>query len=46
MKFHKNLSQDKWNRFDKKTQALMIGSEVGRAKTWIIRKDYDKVRES
>lgn len=46
MKFHKNLSQDKWNKFDKKTQILMIGSELGRAKSWLIRKGYEEVRKS
>lgn len=46
MKLHKELSQDKWNRFDKKNQILMIGSELGRVKTWICRKDYEEARES
>lgn len=46
MKFHKSLSQVKWNKFDKKNQILMIGSELDRAKTWLIKKDYEEVRES
>ncbi|MDD5457600.1 MAG: hypothetical protein PHV30_11310 [Candidatus Margulisbacteria bacterium] len=32
------MDQKRWNSYEKSQQILMIGSEFGRAKTWIIKK--------
>lgn len=36
-KFHKNLTPEKWAKFSKKEQAMMIGSELERAKSYLPR---------
>jgi len=43
-KFHKNITQDKWNHYSKKNQILMMASEIGRAKSWIANKNFDEVK--
>lgn len=44
-KFHKGITQNKWNQYSKRNQVLMIASEMGRAKSWIINKDSDKAKD-
>lgn len=43
-KFHKNITQGKWNQYSKKNQILMMASEIGRAKSWIANKNFDEVK--
>lgn len=34
-KFHKSLTQERWNSFSKRDQILNIGAELQRAKNWL-----------
>ena len=43
--YHKSMTQEKWNAYSKYQQILMVASELGRAKSWIIRQDYNEVSE-
>lgn len=38
-KWHKELTQEKWNTYSQMQQILMIGSEFSRAKNFIIEKN-------
>ncbi len=42
-KIHKNLSQERWQSFDKQTQILNIASELSRAKNWLLKEDNQEV---
>src|SRR3989338_6753069 len=44
-KFHKSITQDKWNQYPKRNQILMIASEIGRAKSWIVKSDFNKAKD-
>lgn len=46
MKFHKNLTQEKWNILTKHKQILNIVSELTRAKNWMQKKDKQYMRNS
>lgn len=39
LKFHKDLSPEKWSKFTPAQQILMIGNELNRAKNWLIKDD-------
>lgn len=42
-KFHKNLTQKKWQQFSKETQILNIAAEFSRAKNWLAKNDNDEI---
>ncbi|MFH1427534.1 MAG: hypothetical protein ABIG60_03330 [Patescibacteria group bacterium] len=44
--FHKNLTQEKWNDSSRDMQILNIGSELMRARKWIINKNEEYKIES
>lgn len=39
LKYHKDLSPEKWSKFTPTQQILMIGNELNRAKNWLIKDD-------
>jgi len=41
---HTGLTSHKWTSFSIDKQILMIANEMNRAKNWIKKKDFDKVR--
>lgn len=44
LKHHKNLTYDKWSRYSRAQQILMIGTELNRAKNSILRNDFCEVK--
>lgn len=46
MKFHKNLTQERWNTFTKNQQILNIASELVRAKNWMQKKNKNYTQNS
>ncbi len=43
LKFHKNLDIEKWNKFSKSQQILMIANELNRAKNRFLKNDLEEV---
>jgi hypothetical protein len=43
MKFHKNLTQEKWQKFSKEKQILNIASELSRTKFWLEKKNEEQI---
>lgn len=44
LKHHKTLTPEKWKRFPVYKQLLMIANELNRAKNWILKNDYQEVK--
>jgi len=44
--FHKNLTQERWNSFNKKEQILNIASELLRSKNWTERGNKEYIKNS
>jgi hypothetical protein len=45
LKFHKNLTSERWAKFNTSQQILMIANELNRAKNSLLRRDEEEVRE-
>lgn len=44
LKYHKTLTEEKWQQFPFHKQILMIANELNRAKNWIIKNDPQEVK--
>ena len=43
-KHHKTLTGEKWSEFPFYKQIIMIANELNRARNWIIKKDFEEVK--
>lgn len=43
MKFHRNLTQERWQKFSKEEQILNIAAELSRAKFWLKEKNEKQI---